>query len=179
MASTDLSYEQIIIEIENNSKEESNINAEDNPKEESNCISIYFRRHPPRDENNWIIVIYYLLFMPHINLEPIPHICSLCGIILFIPILIYYIIWGLWALFVSIIFSLMLFLSMFIIIPYLICKVIRDDDNFFVNFFLYLKIYIYKYKYKHIYKHKYKHIYKYKPFNLESSLKWNFALKVI
>jgi hypothetical protein len=136
--------ESIIIEIkELNGDEEANINSKgesegddegdddgDATKCASNHFIITFYPHLYNGKNNWIIVKYYSLFMPHINIESPPHICSFWGIILFIIILIYYIVWGLWAFLISIIFSLMLFLSMIIIVPFLIWKVIREDyDN--------------------------------------------------
>jgi hypothetical protein len=83
-------------------------------------------RQAPMDETNEIILAYNACILPHITIDPIPNIYSLWGITVFIIFVIYYIIWGVWALFISIIYCLMIFLSMFFIIPYIVYIVVSE-----------------------------------------------------
>jgi hypothetical protein len=85
-------------------------------------------RQAPMDETNEIILAYNACIPPHITIEPVPNIYSLWGITVFIIFLIYYIIWGLWVLFISIIYCVMVFLSMFFIIPYIVYIVVRESN---------------------------------------------------
>jgi hypothetical protein len=82
----------------------------------------------PMDERNEIILAYNACMLPHIAIDPIPNIYSLWGITVFIIFVIYYIIWGVWALFISIIYCVMIFLSMFVIIPYIVCIVLLNSN---------------------------------------------------
>lgn len=87
-------------------------------------IRINCYRQKPMDDTNEIILAYNACIPPHITIDPIPNIYSLWGITVFILFVIYYIIWGVWVLFISIIYCVMIFLSMFVIIPYLVYTVV-------------------------------------------------------
>ena len=93
-------------------------------------LSIRFTcyRQAPMDETNEIILAYNACILPHITIDPIPNIYSLWGITVFIIFIIYYIIWGVWALFISIIYCIMIFLSMFVIIPYIVYKTVSESN---------------------------------------------------
>ena len=80
------------------------------------------------DETNEIILAYNACIPLHITIDPIPNIYSLWGITVFIIFVIYYIIWGVWVLFISIIYCVMIFLSMFVIIPYIVYTVVSESN---------------------------------------------------
>ena len=85
---------------------------DESPTEKKQCFpSIRFTcyRQAPMDETNEIILAYNAWIPPHITIVPIPNIYSLWGITVFILFVIYYIIW---VLFISIIYCVMIFLSL-------------------------------------------------------------------